>query len=78
VVGSYPASRSPFGVDDLAGNVFEWVAMPSREGDAGHGARGGAFPFDSNALRAELRELTEPTLRDVTAGVRVCADAPAE
>ena len=25
VVGSHPASRSPFGVDDLAGNVFELV-----------------------------------------------------
>lgn len=25
-VGSYPAGRSPYGVDDLAGNVMEWVA----------------------------------------------------
>jgi formylglycine-generating enzyme required for sulfatase activity len=76
-VGSYPKSRSPFGVDDLAGNVFEWVAMPAADEATTAGARGGAFPFDPNALRTELRELVEPALRDITAGVRVCADAAA-
>jgi formylglycine-generating enzyme required for sulfatase activity len=71
-VGSYPASRSPYGVDDLAGNVWEWVAA-SEEGGR-QVARGGGFPFTVYACRTDVREVSEPGLRNITAGVRICAD----
>src|SRR5207237_9071692 len=32
-VGSHPGSRSPFGVDDMAGNVWEWVESSLSRGD---------------------------------------------
>lgn len=70
-VGSHPASRSPFGVDDTCGNVFEWTAsslVPSE-----HALRGGAYYYDRTTVRAENRQIAEPTIRDPNVGVRVCA-----
>jgi formylglycine-generating enzyme required for sulfatase activity len=68
-VGSHPASTSPFGVDDLAGNVWEWVRATKGEPVA----RGGAYYYDRNTSRSTNRQVPEPTLRDVTVGVRICA-----
>ena len=44
-VGSHPASRSPFGVDDLAGNVFELVTSSLKPDELV--IRGGAYYFGS-------------------------------
>jgi formylglycine-generating enzyme required for sulfatase activity len=73
-VGNHPASRSPFGVDDLAGNVWEWVATPDTS--QATGARGGAFYSSKGTLQIANREKPEPNFRDVTLGVRVCASSP--
>ncbi len=73
-VGSHPASRSPFGVDDLAGNVWEWTRSALEPGKPV--ARGGSYYYSSNSARSSNRELPEPGLRDLTVGMRVCADLP--
>jgi formylglycine-generating enzyme required for sulfatase activity len=71
-VGSHAASRSPFELDDMAGNVWEWTV--SSVEPQGHAARGGSFYFDVNSARVANRETPEPSFRDVSVGFRVCAD----
>jgi len=73
-VGSYPQSASPFGVQDLAGNVWEWTV--SFLDGADHAARGGSFYFDVQSARTYNRETPEPSFRDVSVGFRLCADPP--
>jgi formylglycine-generating enzyme required for sulfatase activity len=73
-VGSHLASRSPFGIDDLVGNVFEMTHSVLEAGGAV--ARGGAYYFDDPSATVTNRLLIEPNLRNPTLGFRVCADLP--
>lgn len=68
-VGSYPASRSPVGVDDLIGNVAEWTTSALRPGQ--FVLRGGNFY--SQRTRIAMRQPTSPGLRDLGSGIRICA-----
>jgi formylglycine-generating enzyme required for sulfatase activity len=71
-VGSHPASRSPFGVDDMAGNAVEWTTSSLVPGD--YVVRGGSYFHDQKTSRTVNRTVVVPTLRDATLGVRLCAD----
>jgi formylglycine-generating enzyme required for sulfatase activity len=59
----------------MAGNVFEIVSFEGESHEVGF-VRGGSFAFDSTAARTEYREQIEPELRDITIGLRICADVP--
>ncbi|MCY1074795.1 nSTAND1 domain-containing NTPase [Archangium lansingense] len=71
-VGSRPASASPFGVEDMAGNAFELTRSPTEE----FGRivlRGGGWYFEAALATTSNICAGDPTARDAAIGVRVCA-----
>ncbi len=72
-VGSFPQSRSPFGLDDMTGNAMELTKSALDDGVV---VRGGAYYFGSASCRLTNRYSVAHDLRDRTAGFRLCADGP--
>lgn len=88
-VATYPAGRSPEGVDDLAGNVEEWVfdwyaqeypeaAMVNPKGpDSGETRviRGGSYSSARPWVRGAARDHDRPSVRRSNRGFRCANDA---
>ena len=89
-VGTYPNSRSPYGVYDMAGNVWEWVAddygpypgntAPKTEFPAGkkivRGGGGGIGHYAiSQFFRSAARQASDPNATSGDVGFRCARDA---
>lgn len=71
-VGSFTTGASPYGVLDMAGNVFQWTSTP---GDAGMMlVKGSAWEDHAGVGRAAARQGRKSTARHVVLGFR-CAGA---
>ncbi len=83
-VGCFPAGASPYGVEELSGNVWEWTRShwtdyPYVPGDgrevldsgARRVVRGGAFSSSGGRVRCAYRSNRDPRGRDQSQGFRV-------
>ena len=68
-VGSHPASVSPYGVNDMSGNAFEWTQS---EHPGEFIAKGGSYYNDRKTANLTNRYVLAKSVRDPTLGVRVC------
>jgi formylglycine-generating enzyme required for sulfatase activity len=70
-VGAHPNSRSPFGIEDMCGNVLEFTASSLKDGE--YVLRGGGFHLSRTEARTINRQAAG-LQKTAARGFRVCAD----
>lgn len=73
-VGSFPRGRSPFGLDDMAGNVWEWTSTPFPGAPNDRVIRGGGWGNNPYCLRTSYRHGNPPEIGLDMVGFRCAAD----
>jgi len=61
-VGSYPLGASPYGVEDMAGNVWEWTSTPFPGNPDHQVIRGGGWGNNNYCLRVSYRHGNPPDI----------------
>lgn len=74
--GAHPISRSVFGVFDMEGNVWEWVADAADVAHAQVGIERGGSWSDLPIYLVITNRAMDSRVDRSTSGFRVCADAP--
>jgi len=69
-VGSHPATNSPYGLTDTAGNAFEWTR--GEHADT-YVILGGSYWHDRKTAALTNRNEATRSLKNAAAGMRVCA-----
>lgn len=73
-VGRYTAGRSPFGLLDMAGNVWEWTSSTFPGHPEWRTLKGGGWGNDPHCLRAAYRHGNRPITALDMVGFRCVAD----
>ena len=77
VVGSYPDGRTPEGLHDMLGNIWEWMDNWFDEKKQFHAIRGGSWYSDADALHCSSQYGYDPWLsRSYRVGFRVVRSSP--
>jgi formylglycine-generating enzyme required for sulfatase activity len=73
-VTAHPGGASPCGAEQLAGNVWEWVADPPDE-DGWRAVRGGSYLDHAWGVRAARTLAADPARPTATTGLRIAIDS---
>lgn len=74
-VKSYPRGRSPYGLFDMAGNLFQWTSTPGKAGE--NILKGCSWDDAAGICRAAARHDRQVASRHILIGFRCACDLPA-
>ena len=74
-VDAHPGGASPYGVMDMAGNVWEWTSTLYEAGEEWHVLKGGSWDYKGiKDTRCAYRVYFSPRFRNGAVGLRCCWD----